>query len=101
MSFSEEGFNYWYYENKKDNRFDKVVKSGNTILCYRSIDTLCFYPKESGAKFSYSSDNSSLISLPVNKIRESGIYLAIISWEQQPNDKRKELQRDWLHVVFH
>ena len=31
------GFNYWYYDNRTDNRFNRTVRKTDLITCYRTV----------------------------------------------------------------
>ena len=46
-------FNYWYYEHRTDNRFNKTNRKNNLITCYRSVGKLTFVDSQQAFDFIY------------------------------------------------
>ncbi len=80
--FNHDGFNYFYYENKKDHRFDKVEWQDEKLIAYRKIKYLSFLttPK-----------------IKVNKFK-GPIYLCFMQTTFDDKFAKTELYRNWLQI---
>jgi hypothetical protein len=86
MFLSEEGFNYWYFDNKNENRFNKIEQNKNTLFCTRTIDNL------------YDVEKDKKIKLKSNK---STLYLIFINYKYNKDfTEKNEIQRDYLKINF-
>ena len=77
---------YWYYDNDKEHRFNKVVKTKDSLVCTREIKQ--FYILEE-------KDN---IVLPVEKVSKP-LYLVFDDYVTDPKTyERTELQREIIKI---
>jgi len=86
MFLSDEGFNYWYFDDKKENRFNKIERIKNTLLCTRTITNLYDVEKDKKIKI---------------KSNQSTLYLVLINYKYNKDFTLKnEIQRDYLKINF-
>ena len=58
MLISDDSPSYWYYDSEEDNRFDKVERSNNRLVCTRTINR--FFDVRSERKISITGNNKPL-----------------------------------------
>jgi len=77
---------YWYYDNDKENRFNKISKTRDSLVCTREIKQLYILDEK---------DNS---TLPVEKITKP-LYFVFVDYVSDPKTyERKEFQREMLKI---
>jgi len=77
---------YWYYDNDKENRFNKISKTRDSLVCTREIKQL------------YILDGKDNSTLPVEKITKP-LYFVFVDYVSDPKTyERKEFQREMLKV---
>lgn len=86
VAISDEAPNYWFYDTDKENRFNSVTKSGNSLICKRTIENI-FEPR---------TETSTKIS-DVHK----PIYLVFVSYESGEGiTDRIEVQRQYIAIKW-
>jgi hypothetical protein len=77
---------YWHYETSKENRFNKVVKSKDSIICTRTINQLYILGEKESS------------TLPIEQINKP-VYFVFINYTIDPKTyNRTELQREMLKI---
>ncbi len=77
---------YWYYDNDKEHRFNKVAKSRDSLVCTREIKQL-YIPGEKEP-----------IILPIEQSNKP-LYFVFVDYETNPKTyERKELQREMIKI---
>lgn len=88
LCVSEDGTNYWYYQNERDHRFDRILLAKERIICHRTIENLFF--ADAGNRS---------VKLSASDVKR--IYLVFVNadynWE---TSKYAEHQRETLVLEF-
>jgi hypothetical protein len=77
---------YWHYETSKDNRFNKVVKTKDSIICTRTIKQLNVLGEKENT------------IVPIKQITQP-LYFVFVDYESDPKTfERKEIQREMIKI---
>jgi hypothetical protein len=77
---------YWYYDNDKEHRFNKVVKSRDSLVCTREIKQL------------YILGGKEPVIMPIEQVNKP-LYFVFVDYESDPKTfERKEIQREMIKI---
>jgi hypothetical protein len=79
---------YWYYDDDTENRFNEVSKSGNKIICTRTIKKYFDRDKETDPK-----------EFPITEINNT-LYLVFLDFKSNKDYTKKEIYREYLKIKW-